>query len=90
MHDSAIRRTRLRQEELSPARQELVAGIQRLGFGRIERLAVRSGQPVIQSARFLRDVKLGRRAATQEVPASDFELKFALVDLLEQLEEIDG
>jgi hypothetical protein len=82
---------RLTKDRLSQLRQELVTRMQRLGFGRIERLAVRGGQPVIESARFLRDVKLGRRASAQEVPASDFELKFALVDLFEQLEDLgDG
>jgi hypothetical protein len=76
---------------LTKASQELVAWMQRLEFGRIEHLAIRGGEPILASARIVREIKLGVQTPEQEWPADNFELKLPVIELFERLEEIrDG
>jgi hypothetical protein len=52
---------------------------------------VREGEPVMESARLVKEVKLGAPPPGLEAPAGDFELKFPLVDLFDRLAEFrDG
>lgn len=77
---------------LLPANRELVSVMQRLQFGRIEGLDIRNGEPILDTARIIREIKLG----SEQVPnilaeQSDFELKGQVVELFEQFMEIrDG
>ena len=73
--------------------QTLVEQMQRINFGRIERLPVRGGQPVwADQSRVVRKVKLGgENTPRAESGCGDFELKRQVADLFVQLERIgDG
>jgi len=63
--------------------------MRRLGFGRIERLEIREGEPVMASARVVQEIKLGACAPLLQIPNDDFELKFALVDLFQRMASIE-
>jgi hypothetical protein len=62
--------------------------MQRIVFGRIEGLAVRNGEPVLNPRpRIVRDIKLGSDSAP--APAKDdFQLKNQVTELLEHLEQL--
>ncbi len=87
---SSVVRTR---QALAGDAQRLVALMQRIRFGRIERLRVVNGAPTFEPMpRIVREVKLGgERAAEALGRTSDFTLKQAVVDLLTELKVIsDG
>jgi len=73
---------------LTAPQRRLLETLQRTNFGRIERLAVRNGQPVFDPApRIVKDVKLGNpeNEARPELKAIDFILKREHLDLFENL-----
>jgi len=83
----------LKKSDLSREGQTLVEQMQRINFGRIEHLPIRGGQPVwADQSRVIRKVKLGgENVPRAESGYSDFELKWQVVDLFDQLERIgDG
>jgi len=78
---------------LSPLRRRLVEEMQCMNFGRIEELAVRDGDPVLDpSPRIVREFKLGgeQRAPSEDSP-EEFVLKAQCVDLFRHMDELrDG
>jgi hypothetical protein len=77
---------------LSPARCQLVSLMQRINFGRIDGLLIRSGEPVLDGAErptVVLEVKLGTDAERGSRPDSsvgDFALKRPVVDLMAQFD----
>jgi hypothetical protein len=76
---------------LSPGRRRLVTSMQRLTFGRIERLVIRRGEPVLDGAdkpRVVRTVRAGRALGRRNTPRpqadsnTDFALRQEVIDLL--------
>jgi hypothetical protein len=79
--------------DLSPARRRLLERMQRLNFGRIERLRVRGGQPVFDPApAVVREVKFGgENGPRPELARRDFLIKAQLADFFRQLDDLgDG
>lgn len=71
------------KQSLSPARRRLVELMQELNFGRIERLRVHDGEPVLEPApNILRDVVFGKTNAPNPARAKD---DFALKEQVTQL-----
>lgn len=79
------------KHRLSPARRWLIEEMQRIRFGRIERLVVRAGEPVISPRPLVvREVKLPA-GPRPEARTGDFLLKAQVVELLQLLDEMgDG
>jgi hypothetical protein len=81
----------MRTNDLSVPQQKLLTLMKKVGYGRINNLAVEKGEPILSSDSSIeRDLKLG---ANDEFPASgeDFVLKKKMTDFFEQLGEIkDG
>jgi hypothetical protein len=78
---------------LSPARQELVALLQRTNFGRIEGLQVRGGEPVLDPMpRVTREHKFcAENGPRPESGRADYKLKNQVRDLMQLLDSIgDG
>ena len=78
---------------LSAPRKRLVEMMATLNFGRIERLAVRGGDPVLDPPpRTVREVKFGgENGPRPEAGAVDFLLKAQVVDLFRHLDGLaDG
>lgn len=72
------------KSSLSPSRAQLIEQMQRLGFGTIENLTIRDGEPVIDPPpRVIRDLKLGgENGPRPESDLGEFVLKAQVVDLL--------
>ena len=76
------------KSSLAPAARRLVEAMQRIGYGRIERLAVRGGLPVFDpKPRIVHEILLtaapsGRRPADA---AADFNLKPEVTRLFERM-----
>jgi hypothetical protein len=86
-------RSGLTFKSLSPARRRLLATLQDLNFGRIERLEVRGGEPVVdESLTAVREVKFGGdNAPRPEAALPDFVLKEQHLSLLALLDAVgDG
>lgn len=67
---------------LSPARRRLLELMQRTNFGRIERLRIERGEPIMDPPPWvLRDVKLGADNTRPETQHIDFALKKQVADL---------
>jgi hypothetical protein len=78
---------------LSAPRRRLLEAMQRLNFGRIEGLAIRSGEPVFQPApRIIQDIKIGgENGPRPELTIEDFALKSSVIELFDHLSRIsDG
>ena len=76
----------VRMSDLTPARRRLVAEMQRLGYGHIEGLLVRNGEPQFGAHTAVRKIKLG--ADNRPRPALDdpgMVLKQTVVELLDHL-----
>lgn len=83
----------MQKRQLSPPFQRLIEECQRINFGRIENLHVRSGQPSFEPPpRIIREIKFGgENGPRPEVAKDDFALKAPVRDLLAQLEALgDG
>ena len=83
----------IRKSSLSEPHQRLVELIQRINFGRIENLIVRSGRPVIDPPpRIVREVKFGgENGARKEASIGDYALKAQVVELLQYIDALhDG
>lgn len=78
------------KSSLSPARQQLLGLIQRINFGRVERLVIREGEPVLDPMPVITaEIKFaGENGARLEAGFGDFALKrhhlelFALLDAI--------
>ena len=89
----AVSDARHRKSSLSAGRQQLVARMGALGFGRILNLKVSDGQPVFdRDTVVVRLLKMGgRNAPRPECGHVDFLLKDAVVELFAHLDRIgDG
>ncbi|HYH67843.1 MAG TPA: hypothetical protein VD866_24310 [Urbifossiella sp.] len=78
---------------LSAPRQRLLALCQRLHFGRIEELAVRGGEPVLDPPpRAVKEIKFGGvNDAHPAAGRADFRVKAQVVDLMALLDAVgDG
>jgi hypothetical protein len=78
---------------LSSQRVRLVEVMQALNFGRIERLVIAGGQPVLHPPpRIVREIKFGAENGPRpEVSAEDFALKAQVIELFNSLDELrDG
>lgn len=92
-HSQSPHRPGSRYSDLPPTCQWLVRTMSAIGFGRIESLTVRGGQPVLDPPpRIFRDVKLGSgNLSDTEVPSCDFVVKQKVQELLELIQAIgDG
>jgi hypothetical protein len=78
------------RRSLSPARQQLLTILQKLSYGRIERLEVRSGEPVLDPMPGLvREHKFGGESGSRaEANLSDFVLREQHLDLFRLLDVI--
>lgn len=79
-----------RKYALSKQRRDLLEIMQRVNFGRIEGLTVRSGEPAFDpSPRIIREIKLGgEHTPRTELEQTDFELKAQVVELFHYLTEL--
>jgi len=84
----------LNKSSLSSPQRRLLETMQKINFGRIERLSIRGGEPVLNPApRIIRDVKLGApdNGARREFHSADFALKREHSELFESLRRLgDG
>ena len=82
-----------RKSCLSPSQRKLITEMQRINYGRIERLSVCRGEPMLDPPpRIVRKLKLGgTNTPRREMGKGDFELKAEIVELFCLFEEIgDG
>lgn len=72
---------------LPAPRRLLVETMERIGFGRIEGLTVRDGQPVFNPPpRIIHEIKIaGENNPRSGLPAADFELKHQVLELFDHL-----
>lgn len=78
---------------LSEPRKRLVELMQHINFGRVERLVVANGQPVLDPPpTIIREVKFGAENGPRpELHVDDFMLKSQVVELLDALDDLcDG
>jgi hypothetical protein len=88
-----IRTSSITKSSLSEPRRRLVEMMQGLNFGRIERLAVRRGEPVFDPApRIIQDIKIGgENGPRPELAHDDFTLRSQVAELFEHLTRLgDG
>jgi hypothetical protein len=81
------------KSELSESRRRLLELMQELGFGRIEALPVRAGDPVLDPPpTIVREVKFGGQNGPRvERTLGDFPLKAHVVELFDELDRLhDG
>jgi hypothetical protein len=78
------------KSSLSESRKWLVEIMQRLNFGRIEHLQVRSGEPVLDPAlQIVRDIKIGgENGPRPESETPDFILKAQVLEFFEHLDRL--
>ena len=72
----------------SPSRARLIEWMQRIGFGTIEQLVIRDGEPVLDPPpRVIRDVKFGTENGPRpKADLNDFILKAQVRDLFAQFD----
>jgi hypothetical protein len=78
---------------LSEPRKRLVELMQHINFGRVERLVVANGQPVLEPPpRIIREIKFGgENGPRPEALADDFALKVQIIELFRTFDELgDG
>lgn len=78
------------KSSLSPSRAELIEWMQNIGFGTIEHLVIREGEPILDPRpRVIRDVKFGAENGPRpELDLDDFVLKAQVVDLFAQFDSL--
>jgi hypothetical protein len=78
-------------QDLRNSERQFVAGLQRLGHGRLQGLAIRHGELVLDPwPTTIRDVKFGARANQPEPKADDFLLKQQLVEFFEYVRSVES
>jgi hypothetical protein len=86
-------RTAATKARLSAPRRRLLELMQRFGFGRIDGLSVRNGEPILDPPpRVVREVKFGgENGPRRELGLNDFALKAQVVDLFDEFDRMgDG
>ena len=80
------------KSSLPPGRKRLVELMQEVNFGRIERLVVKDGDPVVDDAaspRVVLEVKFGgENGPRPEVANGDFALKQQVIELFEYFDRV--
>ena len=76
--------------DLTDREQLLVMLMSELNFGRIERIPIRDGQPCLDKAVAVRNVKLGAEEGSHQAGPSDFRLKDCVVELVGQLRRVQS
>ena len=73
----------MRRQELSRDRKRLLDVMPDIGYGRIENLAIRAGEPIFdESLKVVREVLLGKKARSRASPPQDnFELKAQMIEM---------
>ena len=76
----------------SPQRQQLIRELQRINFGRIDNLVIRSGEPVFDpTPRKQFEIKLAAENGPRpELGAADFALKQQVVELFAFFDELQN
>jgi hypothetical protein len=79
-----------RKYALSKQRRDLLGIMQRINFGRIEGLTVRSGEPTFDPIpRIIQEIKLGGEDSPRmELEQADFELKAQVVELFQYMTKV--
>jgi hypothetical protein len=78
-----------RKQGLSRAQRDFLALLQRIRYGRVERLLVRGGEPVLAGVRWKKTVKVGGDNAQHPfVDAADFALRREVVEFFRLLREL--
>ena len=79
------------KSELTETRRQLLELMQELGFGRIEALSVRAGDPVLDPPpRIVREVKFGgQNGPRAERELDDFTLRSQVVELHEEFDRLE-
>ena len=82
----------MKASSLSPARRQLLLRLQTINFGCIEGLRLQHGEPVLESATVVREIKFGGdNAPRPEVNLTDFQLKSQFIELFAHFDRIrDG
>jgi hypothetical protein len=85
-----ITRRPLSTEDLLPCERRLVAAMQRLQFGRFERLKIQNGQPILTPWPVtIRGIKFGSEiASVDQMIASEFTLGRQVVELLAYIRSV--
>lgn len=80
------------KKALCPARRRLLELIQRYDFCRIENLELRAGEPMFDSARIAREIKIGvENGPRPKLEKDDFLLRAPVIELFEHLNRLgDG
>lgn len=90
MSERTATRSEMRQQgsSLSPGQRRLIHLIQQVGFGAVEGLCVRAGQPVFEPVpRITRELKFGCRETTPIARTGD-RSRIELLELLDALSEL--
>jgi hypothetical protein len=78
-----------RKQDLSPNQRGLLVLMQEIRYGRIDRLLVRDGEPVLTGVRWKRTVKLsGDNAPHPCADAEDFALRREVIVFFQALREL--
>ncbi|NQT35251.1 hypothetical protein HQ587_08680 [bacterium] len=82
----------MRRKELSRDRRRLLDLMRDMGYGRIENLTIRAGEPVFdESLRLVREKLLGRKAKGRaSPPQGDFELKAQQIEVFECFDQMQN
>ena len=83
----------MRRHDLSSDRRRLLDIMRGMGYGRIENLTIRTGEPVIdKSLRLVHEKLLGKKVKGRTLPPrADFELKAQQIELFECFDQMqDG
>jgi len=77
---------------LSPARRQLLLRLQSINFGRLENLRLQDGEPLLETATTVREIKFGGdNAPRPETDLMDFQLKAQIIELFSHFDRIrDG
>jgi len=78
------------KRHLSPARKQLIEQMQRINYGRIEKMLVRRGEPVLEPMPcVVHEFKFpGDNGPRPEISAADFTLKAQVIALFAQLDSL--
>jgi hypothetical protein len=78
-------------QDLRNSERQFLAGLQRLGYGRLQGLSIRDGELVLDPwPTTIRDVKFGARPNQPEPKGDDFLLKQQLVEFFEYVRSVES
>jgi hypothetical protein len=79
-----------RKASLTAGRRRLLELFQQANFGRVERLTVKSGEPIFDPPpRIVREIKFGGdNGPRREMEVGDFQLKSQIVELFNHFDEL--